>query len=210
MPAEDALEQLGARHGSRLQRRIRAARWLDLAVGLGVGTAATLAGLAAITIAAPGPEGPSAVLVWSQVILIALLAANAAWAGARLWIHGDLRSGERRLLWTRQGGLIVAAVALGALGAAWEGYRAITAIDPATISSLAAWAVVRKVAHVAAIALATAIFGLFGWLAITPRMITDEEVERRIARFFARARPPLTLQPLSASVHQPYGGRPCQ
>lgn len=209
VPAEDALEQLEARHGSRLQRRILAARWLDLAVRLGVGAAATLAGLAAITIAEPGPEGPSATLVWSQVILIALLAANAAWAGARLWIHGDLRSGERRLLWTRHGGLIVAAVALAALGAAWEGYSAFAATDPGTISSLFAWAVVQKVAHVAAIGLATAIFGLFGWLAITPRMITDEEVERRIARFFARGRPPLTLQPTKPPVHQPNGGSTC-
>lgn len=209
VPADDALEQLEARHGSRLQRRIRAARWMDLAVRLGVGAAATLAGLAAITVAAPGPDGPPAALVWSQVMLIALLAANVAWTGARLWIHGDLRSGERRLLWTRQGGLIVAAVALAALGAAWEGQVAFATTDPATISSLAAWAVVQKVAHVVAIGLATAIFGLFGWLAITPRMITDDEVERRIARFFARARPPLTLQPRTSSSHRPNGGRTC-
>ena len=209
VPAEDALDQLEARHGSQLQRRIRTAGWLDLAVRLGVGTAATLAGLAAITIASPGPDGPSAALVWSQVILIALLAANVAWAGARLWIHGDPRSNERRLLWTRQGGLIVAAVALAALGAVWEGQVAVTTTDPAAISSLSAWAVVQKVAHVVAIGLATAIFGLFGWLAITPRMIADEEVERRIARFFARARPPLTLQPQTPSVHQPNGGRTC-
>ncbi|MYG80696.1 MAG: hypothetical protein F4187_02485 [Gemmatimonadetes bacterium] len=86
---------------------------------------------------------------------------------------------------------------------------AVTTTDPATISPLAAWAVVQKVAHIVAIGLATAIFGLFGWLAITPRMITDEEVERRIARFFARGRPPLTLQPQAPSVHQPNGGRTC-
>lgn len=100
-------------------------------------------------------------------------------------------------------------MALGALGAAWEGFRAFSAPDPAAVSSLAAWAVIRQVAHVAAIALATAIFGLFGWLAITPRMITDEEVERRIARFFARARPPLTVEPQIPSVHKSEGGRQC-
>lgn len=206
VPDGEVLDQLEARHGSRLQRRMRAAGWLDLAVRLGVGTVATLTGLAAVRITAAGPDGPSTALAWSQVVLIALLAANVAWAAARLWIQADLRSSGRRLLWARQGGLIVVAVALGALGAAWEGYSAFAAPDPATISSLAAWGVIRRVAHVAAITLATAIFGLFGWLAITPRMISDEEVERRIARFFARARPSLELQPQTPSVHTPTGG----
>lgn len=201
VPDGEALDQLEARHAPRLGRWARAAGAVDLAVRLGVGAAATLAGVAAVTIAASGSSGATGALVWSQVVLAALLAANLAWAAAQLWIHGDLRSAQRRFLWARQGGLIVAAAALGSLGASWEGCLAFAAADPTTISSLSAWAAVQKVAHVAAIGLATAIFGLFGWLALAPRLITDEELERRIARFFAQVRPHL---------HNSNGGRPCQ
>lgn len=199
VPGGEALDRLEARHAPRPRRWVRAADWLDHAVRVGVGAAATLAGAAAFTLAASGSSGVStanggaagtgltAVLVWSQVLLAALLAANLTWTAARLWIHGDLRPAGRRLLWARQGGLIVAAVALGALGAAWEGYQAFTGPGSDAISSLSAWGAVHEAARVAAIGLGTAIFGLFGWLAITPRLITDEEIERRIARFFAPA-----------------------
>lgn len=198
VPGGEALDRLEVRHAPCPRRWARAAGWLDHAVRVGVGAAATLAGAAAFTLAASGSSGVTAdggaaetgvtaVLVWSQVLLAALLAANLAWGAARLWIHGDLRPAGRRLLWARQGGLIVAAVALGALGAAWEGYQAFTGPGSDAISSLSAWGAVHEAARVAAIGLGTAIFGLFGCLSIMPRLITDEEIERRIARFFAPA-----------------------
>ncbi len=219
VPGGEALERLEVRHAPRPRRWARAANWLDHTVRLGVGAAATLAGAAAFTLAASGSSGAgaanggaagtgaTAVLVWSQVLLVALLAANLAWGAARLWIHGDLRPAGRRLLWARQGGLIVAAVALGALGAAWEGYQAFTGPGFAAISSLSAWGAVHEVARVAAIGLGTAIFGLFGWLAITPRLISDEETERRIARFFARTSPPVSLETHTPRINNSTGGR---
>lgn len=212
VPGGEALERLEVRHAPSPRRWARATGWLDHAVRVGVGAAATLAGAVAFTLAASGSSGVSAatgavagtgataVLMWSQVLLVALLAANLAWAAARLWIHGDLRPAGRRLLWARQGGLIVAAVAFGALGAAWKGYLLFAGADLASISSLSLWSAVRGMARVAAVGLGTAIFGLFGWLAITPRLITDEEIERRIARFFAQASPPVILAPRTPPI----------
>ena len=57
------------------------------------------------------------------------------------------------------------------------------------------WDAVGRMATVAGTGLAAAVFGLFGWLALTPRLLTDEEAEHRIARFFAQARPHLALAP---------------
>lgn len=66
------------------------------------------------------------------------------------------------------------------------------------------WEPVGRMATVAGTGLAAAVFGLFGWLALTPRPLTDEEAERRIARFFAQARPHLAL----ASDPQRFTDRP--
>ena len=109
----------------------------------------------------------------------------------RLWIDGDLRPAFRQQLWHRQIGLVVAAIALGALGAAWEGYSTLGALEAEAAVTPAVWDVVRRSVSFAALGLGAAIFGLFGWLAITPRLITDEMIERRISMFFTR--PPLTL-----------------
>ncbi len=207
LPGAEALDQLEERHSPLPRRWARGAGWLDHTVRLGVGAVATAAGAAAFRIAASVSTGGMALLLWSQVVLTALLAANLAWAAARLWIHGDLRPVERRVLWARQGGLIVASVALGALGAAWRGHLLLTAPDLANISQLSAWSAVQEMARIAAIGLGTAIFGLFGWLAITPRLITDEEVERRIARFFARTSPPITPESKTPPIRNPTGGR---
>jgi len=60
-------------------------------------------------------------------------------------------------------------------------------------------------ATVAGTGLAAAVFGLFGWLALTPRLLTDEEAERRIARFFGQARPQLTLASDPSPEHERRG-----
>ena len=193
VPAGAAVEELEARHTSRMGRWTRGSAPMDRVLMLAVAAVATLAGVQAV-FALPGlvPPGTATFLVWPQAIVIALLAANLARAVTLLWLRGDLRAPRRQALWARQAGLIVAAVAIGALGAALEGYLAV--VTPAS----AGWEVVGRTASFAATGVATAIFGLFGWLAITPRLITDEEVERRITSFFAQARPasaPLGVTP---------------
>lgn len=47
------------------------------------------------------------------------------------------------------------------------------------------WDAVRRIVSFAALGFGAAIFGLFGWLAITPRLIDDEAMEHRISAFFA-------------------------
>ena len=207
LPGSEALEQLEARHAPPPRRWARGARWLDHAVRLGVAAVAALAGTLAFTLPASGPPGGTAALFWLQALVTALLAANLAWVGAQLWIHGDLRPAGRRVLWFRHVGLILTAVAVGALGAAWKGRLLLIGADFATISSLSAWDAVRETARVASIGLATAIFGLFGWLVFTPRLITDEEMEGRIARFFARNSSPVALVSQSRPIVDSTGGR---
>lgn len=193
VPAEEALAELEAQHAPRLGRWVRAAGWGDRVERLGIATGAVLAGAAAcVALARSGPLGSAPALAWPQVVVVALLAANWTRAAKRLWIDGDLRPEPRRHLWQRQAGLIVAAVALGALGAAWEGYGAYETLAAADFAPSATWAAVRRIIACAAVGLGTAIFGLFGWLAITPRLINDEMIERRIAAFFAASRPPPT------------------
>ena len=68
------------------------------------------------------------------------------------------------------------------------------------------WDAVARMATVAGTGLAAAIFGLFGWLALTPRLLNDEEAEHRIARFFAQARPHLVLASDSSLNLKPKGG----
>lgn len=90
---------------------------------------------------------------------------------------------------------MVAAVALGSLGAAWEGYIALGAVEGEAITTQAIWGGLRRAVSFAGLGLAAAIFGLFGWLSLTPRLITDETIERRISAFFTRSRSPLTAMP---------------
>ena len=85
----------------------------------------------------------------------------------------------------RQIGLIVLAVALGALGAAREVYGAFGALEAEQFAPPAMWDAVARIVSHAALGLSAAIFGLFGWLAITPRLIDDETMEHRISAFFA-------------------------
>lgn len=196
VPAGEALRLLEVQHAPPLGRWIRAAGWLERVERFGIATVAIFAGAAAlIVIRWPGSLGMTSVLAWPQVIVVALLAANWAQAAGRLWIDGDLRPDRRRTLWGRQVGLMVAAVALGSLGAAWEGYIALGAVEGEAITTQAIWGGLRRAVSFAGLGLAAAIFGLFGWLSLTPRLITDETIERRISAFFTRSRSPLTAMP---------------
>ncbi|WP_420632733.1 hypothetical protein [Candidatus Palauibacter sp.] len=188
LPTGETLAELEAQHAPRLGRWARTAGWLDRVERLGMVVAAVLAGAAAcMTLISSGPLG-SAVLAWPQVVVVALLAANWTLAAKRLWIDGDLRPELRRQLWERQVGLIVSAVALGALGAAWEGYSAWEALEAEAFALPATWDAIRRIVSCAALGFGAAIFGLFGWLAITPRLINDEMIECRISTFFAGSR----------------------
>ena len=122
VPTREALTDLEYRHAPRLGRWARSAGWVDRIVVLGVALAATLAGLiAVISMYGSGVPDVAAFVTWPLAVVIAALAANLCWATLQLSIHGDLRPLQRRLLWNRQAGLVVAAVALGALGAARVG-----------------------------------------------------------------------------------------
>ena len=206
MPGGKVIRQLEARHAPPLGRRLLASAWMDRAVAVGAGAAAAFAGVLAVVVTGDlGGGGMTAAIRWLLALVAALMAANLARAAARLWVRGDLRQEERQLLWARQTGLIVAAVALGALGAAWEGYLALGASPgapgPASLSQPAAWEAIGSVAGVAVSGLGVAVFGLFGWLLVTPRLLTDEECERRIDAFFAQSRPRLTLDSAQRQSH---------
>lgn len=186
VPDRETLAQLEAQHAPPLGRWARGMGWLDRVERLGIVAAAVLAGAAAGgAMAWSGPFGTAAVLAWPQVVVVALLAANWARAATRLWIDGDLRPDLRRRLWERQIGLIVFAVALGSLGASWEGYGAFEALEVEDLAMPAMWDAVGRIVFFAALGFGAAIFGLFGWLAITPRLIDDETMEHRISTFFS-------------------------
>ena len=213
VPTGEVVEQLEDRHAPGLGRWLRAeGRWLhgdgrgDRIAGLGIGAAAMLGGAVGIVATVrPGLSGTAMVLSWALVTVFALLVANLARVAAQLWLHGDLRVRQRRLLWARHAGLIVTAVALGALGAAWEGYLVLTNTGQVDSSALLAWQTAGTMAHFAASGLAAAIFGLFGWLSISPRLIADHEIERRITEFFAQDRSKLTLNTSAPSIHESKG-----
>lgn len=206
MPGGEVIRQIEDRHAPPLGRRLLASGWMDRAVAVGAGAAAAFAGVvAAVATGDLGGFGETAAIRWLLVLVTALVAANLARAAARLWVQGDLRQEERQLLWARQTGLIAAAVALGALGAAWQGYVALGpslgATGPAPVAQAETWEAIRSLAGVAVSGLGVAVFGLFGWLLVTPRLLTDEECERRIDAFFAQSRPRLTLDSSNAQSH---------
>lgn len=218
VPADQAIEELEARHAPRLGRWARSAGWADRVVVLGVALAATLAGFIAVAaLYGYGVPDVAAFVTWPLAAVIGALAANLCWAVIQLLIHGDLRPTQRRLLWNRHAGLLVVAVALGALGAAWVGRATLAPLEPPAIAAPESpmeqppvweppvWEAVGRMATVAGTGLAAAVFGLFGWLALAPRLLTDEEAERRIARFFSQARPQLTLASDPSPEHERRG-----
>lgn len=203
VPTGDTVRRLEDRHAPRLGRWLRAAGGRDRVTRLGIGAAAMLGGTVGMLAAVrPGLSGTAMVLSWALVIVFALLVANLARVAAQLWLHGDLRARQRRLLWARHAGLIVTAVALGALGAAWEGYLPLAGTGQTDGSLLLAWETAGAMAQFAASGLAAAIFGLFGWLSIAPRLIADQEIESRITEFFAQARAKPTVNTPAPKIHE--------
>lgn len=207
VPTGEAVRRLEDGHAPRLGRWLRAEDNRDRVTRLGIGAAAMLGGAVGMIAAGrPGLSGTAIFLSWALVIVFALLVANLARVAAQLWLHGDLRARQRRLLWARHAGLIVTAVALGALGAAWEGYLVLTNTEQVDSSALLAWETAGTMAHFAATGLAAAIFGLFGWLSIAPRLIADQDIEFRITEFFAQDRAKLTVNTPAPKIHESKGG----
>ncbi|MDE2803714.1 MAG: hypothetical protein OXN18_01070 [Gemmatimonadota bacterium] len=195
VPTGEVIQRLQERHAPPLRRWLRAEGRGDRVTRLGIGAAALLGGaVGVIATARPALSGTAMVLSWAIVIVFALLVANLAWVASRLWLHGDLRAWQHQRLWARHAGLVVTAVALGALGASWEGYLGLAGNGHTDSPVPLAWETAGTMAYFAATGLAAATFGLFGWLSIAPRLIADEEIERRIADFFARRRSAPTLR----------------
>ena len=190
VPDRDALRDLEAQHASPLQRWIQSMGRAERIERLGIGAAALVAGAAAwLVVRAPGSLGAASPLAWVQIVVFALLAANWIQAAFGLWVDGDVRPYRRRTLWRRQVGLMVFAVALGAFGTAWEAYAAMDALEADAATALTAWATARRAVFFAALGVGAATFGLFGWVSLLPRLITDEAIERRISAFFRRSGP---------------------
>ncbi len=186
VPSREALAELEAQHAPRLGRWMRRTRLAGGIERMGATATAILAGSAVLAaLWWQNPGAASSLLGWSLVVVVALLSSNWARAAKRLWIDGDLRPEVRRVLWARQVGLIVAAVALGGLGASWEVFDGLGALGgpPA-----AAWAAIQRAVFFSVLAVGAALCGLFGWLALIPRLVTDEACERRIAALLNHSR----------------------
>ena len=192
LPAPETLVALEAQHGPRLGQWVRAAGIRGPIERLGAMAAAIMAALSLLAaIWSRDSAAASMPLACSLVLVVALLAANWFRAAASLWIDGSLPPERRRLLWARQVGLIVTAISLGGLGATWEGYTALGAPDA---SFGAAWTAVHRSVFFAALGFGAALLGLLGWLALIPRLITDETVEGRITALLVRSHPVRALR----------------
>ena len=178
VPSRQTLAELEARHEPRIGRWLREIGLAGAINRLGATATAILAGSAMLTVLWwQDLRAASNLLAWSLVVVVALLSSNWIQAAKGLWIDGDLRPGLHQILWARQMGLIVAAVSLGGLGAAWEGYVALGALEalPGAV-----WSSVQRVLLFGVLGLGAAAFGLLSWLALVPRLVTDEACERRI------------------------------
>ena len=178
-PSGEVLADLEAQHAPWLARWIGTAGLPGHFERLGAATAATLAGsamLAAVWTQHPRAAGSS--LAWSLAVVVVLLSSNWIRAAKRLWIDGYLPPATSRILWARQIGLIVAALSLGGLGGFLEVY---VAFGAAEASSVAGWTAVQQAVFFALLGVGAAVFGLLAWLALIPRLVTDEACERRIA-----------------------------
>ncbi len=185
VPSREALAALEAQHAPRLGRWVRKTGFAGGIERMAAMATAILAGSALlVALRWQDPDAAGSLLGWSLAVVVALLSSNWALAAKRLWIDGNLPPGLRTVLWARQVGLIVAAVSLGGLGASWEGHVALGApgASPGEV-----WSAVQRVVVFAVIAAGAALFGLFGWLALIPRLATDEAFERRIAAFVNRS-----------------------
>lgn len=185
-PSGEALAELEAQHAPRLGRWMRKtglAGGIERMAAMATAILAGSAMLAALWWQDPAATG--SLVGWSLAVVVALLSSNWARAAARLWIDGELRPALRAVLWARQVGLIVAAASLGGFGAAWEGH---VALGVPEASPDAVWGAVQRVVLFGILGFGAAAFGLLGWLALVPRLVTDEECERRIAAFVDHSR----------------------
>jgi len=195
VPAEESIHELNAQHAPRTARWLKAAGIGGRVERFGAAAAAILAGTAVLT-AIPTEDATvqGAVFLWAQALIAALLAANWCRGAAGLWIMGVLPPDVRSLFQARQAGLITGAASLGGLGTLWQGYIGLGTHEA---SPDLVWHVVRPALLTGAIGIGAAIFGALGWLALLPRLISDESSERRIETLLTPSRP---QRPLDNSV----------
>lgn len=186
VPAEESLRELNAQHAPRTARWLKAAGIGGRVERFGAAAAAILAGTAVLAIPAEEAAVQGSLLLWAQALIAALLAANWCRGAAGLWIMGVLPPGVRSLFQARQAGLITGAASLGGLGALWQGYIGLGTHEA---SPDLVWHVVRPALLTGAIGIGAAIFGALGWLALMPRLISDEWSERRIETLLTPSRP---------------------
>ncbi|MYE17975.1 MAG: hypothetical protein F4Y07_16010 [Gemmatimonadetes bacterium] len=186
VPADESIYELNAQHAPRTARWLKAAGIGGRVERFGAAAAAILAGAAVLMIPAKEAAVQGSLLLWAQALIAALLAANWCRGAAGLWIMGVLPPDVRSLFQARQAGLITGAASLGGLGALWQGYIGLGTLEA---SPDLVWHVVRPALLTGAIGIGAAIFGALGWLALLPRLISDESSERRIETLLTPSRP---------------------
>jgi len=194
LPEGEALEHLEAEHEPIGARWLRRRSWHAYAErGALVLAAGIPAVLALWTVRRAGGATTGSLWIAAELLIVAALGVNWVRTASLLWVRRDLRPVARLAHWRLQVGLIVAAVAIGALGGAWEGYRLLNVGAVGAPITVPAWTIMRSALTLAILGTAAAIFGLFGWLSLMPRLATDDIIDKRIAEVFRRSGP--TLDP---------------
>ena len=187
VPGTETLAQLEAQHAPPLGRWVRGAGWIDRVERLGIVVATGLAGaVACITIL-----GASSARLRGRA---GLAPGHRRRPSRRELDPGRQASLDRRRPAARNCG---AGCGSGRSGSSssrspsgrWAPPARSTAPSERwkaeQFAPPAMWDAVGRIVSHAALGLSAAIFGLFGWLAITPRLIDDETMEHRISAFFA-------------------------
>ncbi len=196
VPNRESLAQLEDQHARPHREFGWAARCLTAVAAIGVGGGLWFAGLVSF---GPSSSSPS---TWVQVAITLLLGANLTGTAWHLWIRRSDTAAARHRSLVRHFGLVTIAVTLGGLGTCWEAYYSLGTVLAQQGSPVEVWGVLGESLSHATLGLGAAIFGLLGWLALTPRLIGDEAIERRIAMAFIR--PALALVPSAKSpIHPP-------
>jgi len=186
LPSGEALEHLEAEYEPIGVRWLRQRRWLAYADRCALVLSAGVPVVLALWVLQKGGGvATSSFWVVAELLIIAALGINWTRAASRLWVRRDLRPAMRLAYWRLHAGLIVAAVAIGALGSAWEGYMLLGA--GSGLTTVPIWSSLRSVLTLATLGTAAAVFGLFGWLSLMPRLATDDVIQRRIAAIFRRS-----------------------
>ncbi len=186
-PEGDVVAHLEVEHEASGARWLRQHRWLThveraaLVLVAMLSTAGTL-----WVVRQAGGVTSSRLLVVLEVLIIAALGLNWTRTAFRLWVRRDLRPDTRLAHWRLHVGLIVASVAVGALGGAWEGYALLSVNSATGETAVSIWSMIRSALALVTLGMAAAVFGLFGWVSLMPRITTDDRIEKRIAEFFRR------------------------